>query len=344
MSDRTMIEIDGSQGEGGGQILRSALSLSMITGRPFRISAIRAMRDRSGLMRQHLTAVRAAQEISDAEVTGADVGSMELFFQPKAVRPGDYSFTIGTAGSTTLVAQTILPALMLADGPSTVTLEGGTHASKAPPFDYLDRCYLPVLRQIGAENDIRLVRPGFYPAGGGVIALDIAGGAALRTFEVMERGERTEVQARAVVSNLSADIAQRELGIVSRRLRWPEESLHLVEERRAHGPGNVLMLTLAHEHVTEMFSGFGRVGISAEAVAERTVKELRRYLTSQAAIGPYLADQLLLPMALAGGGRFTTMAPTPHTVTNARVIRKFLPISIDWEETGDGVWTVILER
>ena len=341
---KTMIEIDGGEGEGGGQVLRSALSLSVITGRPFRIAAIRGMRQRPGLMRQHLTAVRAAQEISDAEVTGADVGSMDLLFQPKAVRPGDYSFTIGTAGSTTLVAQTILPALMLADGPSTVYLEGGTHASKAPPFDFLDRCYLPVLRRIGAENEIRLVRPGFYPAGGGAIALDVAGGATLRPIEIMERGERTDVQARAVVANLSADIAQRELGIVSRRLRWPEESLHLVEEHRAHGPGNVLMLTLAHEHVTEMFSGFGRVGTSAEAVAERTVKELRRYLTSGAAIGPHLADQLLLPMALAGGGRFTTMAPTPHTTTNARVIGKFLPVTIDWEETGDGVWTVTVER
>ena len=344
MAQHSMIEIDGREGEGGGQVLRSSLSLSAITGRPFRIAAIRGMRERPGLMRQHLTAVRAVQEICNADVTGAEIGSMDLVFRPKAVRPGDFSLTIGTAGSTTLVAQTILPALMLADGPSTVYLEGGTHASKAPPFDYLERCYLPLLRRAGVEAEIRLDRPGFYPAGGGAIALQIAGGAELRTLEIMERGEKSEVQARAVVSNISADIAQRELKVVARRLRWPEESLHLVEERRARGPGNVLMLTLVHEHVTEMFSGFGRLGTSAEAVAERTVKELRRYMASGAAVGPHLADQLLLPMALAGGGRFTTMAPTPHTTTNARVIRRFLPVSIDWEETGDGVWTVTVER
>ena len=344
MAQHSMIEIDGGEGEGGGQVLRSSLSLSAITGRPFRIAAIRGMRERPGLMRQHLTAVRAAQEICDAEVTGAEVGSTDLTFRPRALKSGDFAFTIGTAGSTTLVAQTILPALMLADGPSTILLDGGTHTSKAPPFDFLERCYLPLLRRVGGEATATLTRPGFYPAGGGTIALDIAGRAKLGPIEIMERGERLDVRAHAVVANLSADIARRELGIVARRLRWPEESLHLVEERRAHGPGNVLMLTVGCEHVTEMASGFGKVGISAEAVAERTVKELRRYLASQAAIGPHLADQLLLPMALAGGGRFTTTAPTPHTVTNARVIRRFLPVSIDWEETGDGIWTVTVEQ
>lgn len=344
MKNVAWIEIDGSEGEGGGQVLRSALSLSMITGRPFRIAAIRGMRERPGLMRQHLTAVRAAQAISGAEVTGAEIGSMELTFRPQAVTAGDYAFTIGTAGSTTLVAQTVLPALMLADGRSTLMLDGGTHTDKAPPFDFLEHCYLPLLRRAGVEAVATLTRPGFYPAGGGTIALEIAGGAALAPMEIMERGERTGVGARAVVANLSADVARRELDIVARRLRWQDESLHLVEERRARGPGNVLMLTLAFENVTEMASGFGRVGISAEAVAERTVKELRRYLTSGAAVGPHLADQLLLPMALAGGGRFTTTAPTPHTVTNARVIRRFLPVSVDWEQTADGVWTVTVDR
>ena len=344
MSDHTMIEIDGSEGEGGGQVLRSALSLSMITGRPFRIAAIRAGRERPGLMRQHLTAVRAAREISDAEVSGAEVGSTELIFKPGAVRAGDYAFTIGTAGSTTLVAQTVLPALMLADGPSMVTLDGGTHAMKAPPFDYLDRCYLPILRRMGVEAAVRLLRPGFYPAGGGTMTLEVAGSTTPSPLDIHERGERIEVHASAIVANLAPDIARRELDIVARRLRWDDESLHLVEERRARGPGNVLMLTLAHEHVTEMFSGFGRVGKSAEAVAEETVKDLRRYLTSRAAVGAHLADQLLLPMALAGGGRFTTTAPTPHTVTNIGVIQRFLPVGIDREQTEKGVWTVTVER
>lgn len=344
MSQGALIEIDGSEGEGGGQVLRSALSLSAITGRPFRIVAIRGMRERPGLMRQHLTAVRAVQAISDAEVTGAKIGSTDLTFRPQATRPGDYAFTIGTAGSTILVAQTVLPALMLADGRSTILLDGGTHTSKAPPFDFLDRCYLPLLCRVGAKATAELTRPGFYPAGGGTIALEIAGRAKLAPIEITERGERIDVQARAVVANLPTDIARRELDVVARRLRWPDDSLHVVDERRARGPGNVLMLAMAFEHVTETFTGFGQVGLSAEAVAERAVKDLRRYLTSQAAIGPHLADQLLLPMALAGGGRFTTTVPTPHTVTNARVIRRFLPVSIDWEETGDGAWTVTVDR
>lgn len=338
-----MIEIDGSQGEGGGQILRSALSLSMITGRPFRIAAIRAMRDRPGLMRQHLTAVRAAQEVSDAGVTGAKVGSGELTFKPGAIAPGDYTFTIGTAGSTTLVAQTVLPALMMAGGPSTVVLEGGTHNMKSPPFDFLDSCFLPQLRRMGAEVTATLTRPGFYPAGGGSIVLAMAGGANLSPIEIPERGERTGGHARAVVANLSPEIARRELAVVSRRLGWSEDALHVVEDGRTPGPGNVLLLTLEFEHVTEMFSGFGQIGVTAEAVAERTVKELRRYLKVDVAVGPYLADQLLLPMALAGGGRFTTTAPSQHTVTNARIIQRFLPVQIDWEETGERAWTVSVD-
>lgn len=343
MSGNEMIEIDGSEGEGGGQILRSALSLSMITGRPFRIFEIRAGRDRSGLMRQHRTAVLAAQEISDAEVIGAAAGSSELTFKPKAIKPGDYTFTIGTAGSTTLVVQTLLPALMTAPGPSTIVLEGGTHNMKSPPFDFLDSCFLPQLRRMGADVTATLTRPGFYPAGGGSIALAVPGGADLSSIEIPDRGERTGAYARAVVANLSPGIARRELDVVSRRLGWPEESLHIVEDGRTPGPGNVLMLTLEFEHVTELFSGFGQIGVKAEAVAERTVKELRRYLKREVAVGPYLADQLLLPMALAGGGRFTTTAPSQHTVTNAGVIQRFLPVRIDWEETDEGVWTVSVD-
>lgn len=294
-------------------------------------------------MRQHLTAVRAAQEVSDAGVAGAEVGSLELTFKPGAVSAGDFTFTIGTAGSTTLVAQTVLPALLLAGGPSTMVLEGGTHNMKSPPFDFLDLCFLPQLRRMGAEVTASLTRPGFYPAGGGSIAFAVPGGAELSCIEIHERGERTGEHARAVVANLSPGIARRELAVVSRRLGWPEESLHVVEDGRTPGPGNVLMLTLEFEHVTELFSGFGQIGVTAEAVAERTVKDLRRYLKRDVAVGPYLADQLLLPMALVGGGRFTTTAPSRHTVTNAGVIQRFLPVRIVWEETNDGVWTVSVD-
>src|SRR5690349_406818 len=158
-----MILIDGSSGEGGGQILRSALALSILTRTPFKMERIRAGRDKPGLLRQHLTAVNAAQEVSSADVTGAELGSRDLTFKPRTVQGGDRSFSIGSAGSTTLVLQTILPALLRASGPSTITIEGGTHNPAAPPFEFLARAYLPLLARMGAKVELTLDQPGFFP-------------------------------------------------------------------------------------------------------------------------------------------------------------------------------------
>ena len=167
------IRIDGSIGEGGGQIPRTALGLSLVTGKPFEIKNIRAGRRKPGLLRQHLTALKAAKQISQADVRGAQIGSSEFAFSPRRVRSGEYHFAVGTAGSTTLVLQTILPALMLADGPSTVVIEGGTHNPYAPPFPFLERSFIPVLRQMGVGIDLELNRYGFYPAGGGKFTIRI---------------------------------------------------------------------------------------------------------------------------------------------------------------------------
>ena len=335
-----MIEIDGAQGEGGGQVLRSALSLAMVTGRPLRICNIRAGRKRPGLMRQHLTALRAAQTVSDAKVSGAELGSGELVFEPVHVRGGDYAFAVGTAGSATLVAQTVLPALMLAGRPSKVRFEGGTHNPYAPPFDFLERCFLPLLRRMGVGVEAQLNRPGFYPAGGGRFALEIAPAERLTPLELMARGARKSARAEAVIANLPRDIAERELKVIAGRLGWPEAALLLREETRSPGPGNVVMLTLEFEQVTELFTGFGAVGVSAEAVATRALQDLQRYVKRDAAVGPHLADQLLLLMALAGAGRFTTVKPSPHTRTNIEVIRRFLPVEIGCRERDTGVWQI----
>ncbi|MFN7134491.1 MAG: RNA 3'-terminal phosphate cyclase, partial [Myxococcales bacterium] len=183
-----MLTIDGSMGEGGGQIIRTSLACALITGKSFRITKIRARRAKPGLMRQHLTAVRAAAEIGDAEVTGAEVGSSELTFRPGKLRAGDYHFAIGTAGSTTLVLQTVLPALLMASGPSSVVLEGGTHNPMAPTYDFLERCFLPLVERLGPRVSTRLERPGFYPAGGGRWSVQLAP-APLKGFELLERGE-----------------------------------------------------------------------------------------------------------------------------------------------------------
>ena len=162
-----MIRIDGAKGEGGGQMLRTSLALSLLTSQPFQMENVRAGQERPGLLRQHLAAVLAAVEIGDAEVEGAQLGSQALSFAPKTIKNGNYRFVIGTAGSGTLVLQTVLPALMLASGPSTVTIEGGTHNQSAPPFDFLDRTFLPFIRRMGPEVKLSLDRYGFYPAGGG---------------------------------------------------------------------------------------------------------------------------------------------------------------------------------
>lgn len=309
-----MLEIDGSFGEGGGQILRTSLALSLITQTPIRIDRIRAKRKVPGLARQHLTSVLAAARIGNAFVEGAAVGSQEITFRPQPVQGGHYTFAIGTAGSTTLVLQTILVPLLLAEHASTIELEGGTHNSGAPSFDFLTRSFLPQLARMGAHVDARLERYGFYPAGGGKIVVRIDP-AQLGSLTLMERGRVVAQRANAIVANLPLAIAQRELAVIG----WDGEA----QSVSSNGPGNAVMLDIACEHVTEVVTGFGQRGVRAEHVASRALEEAERYLASGAPVGEHLADQLLLPMAVGGGGTFTTCEPSLHTTTNAEVIRRF---------------------
>jgi RNA 3'-terminal phosphate cyclase (ATP) len=338
-----MITIDGSRGEGGGQILRSALALSLVTGKPFRIENIRAGRRKPGLMRQHLTAVNAAVEIGRAQVSGNRIGSPELTFAPATARPGSYRFAVGTAGSCTLVLQTVLPALILAGGPSELILEGGTHNPAAPPFDFLARAFLPLLNRMGPQVEATLERPGFYPAGGGRMRVKIRPVERLARLDLPERGEISTFRARATVAQLPFSIAERELDLVGKKLAWPEDRLEGVEIRNSSGPGNVLVLTVESARVTEVFTGFGERGVSAERVATQVVKEVQEYLAAGAPVGRHLADQLLLPMALAGGGSFCTLSPTPHTTTNMEVLRLFLAVDIGADQQDEQVWKISIE-
>jgi RNA 3'-terminal phosphate cyclase (ATP) len=333
MDEGAVLEIDGSFGEGGGQILRTSLALSLITGQPIRIERIRAGRKVPGLARQHVTSVLAAARVGDAHVEGAIVGSQELTFRPQSMRGGHYTFDIGTAGSTTLVLQTILVPLLLAAERSTIELEGGTHNSGAPTFDFLTRSFLPQLARMGAHVDVKLERPGFYPAGGGWIEVTIEP-AKLGPLELLERGALVARRARAVVSNLPVDIAQREIAIVAERTGWPTASLQ-ADTVKAAGPGNVLWLETAFEHVSEIVTGFGKRGVRAEQVASGAVAEMQRYLDAAGAVGEHLADQLLLPMSVGAGGTFTTIEPSLHTRTNAEVIRKFGVADVRIEEDAD---------
>jgi len=324
-----MITIDGSQGEGGGQVLRSSLALALVTGRPFTIAGIRAKRAKPGLMRQHLTAVNAATEIGQATVTGATLRSTELTFEPGEVRPGEYHFAVGTAGSATLVLQTILPALVCAAGPSVLRLEGGTHNPWAPPFDFLAKSFLPLVNRMGPTVEAKLVRPGFYPAGGGEFNVTIAPVAELSPIELIERGETKRVTATAKVAHLPRNIAERELRIIGRKLGLTGADLVVEEVAGSRGPGNVVTIEVECEHLTEVFTGFGERQIRAETVAERATQEARRYLSKGAAVGEYLTDQLLIPLALAGGGAFRALGLSRHAQTNIEVIEKFLDVKFE---------------
>ncbi len=333
-----MITIDGSQGEGGGQILRSSLALSLVTGKPFRIEKIRARRNKPGLMRQHLTAVNAAVEVGAAEVEGNRIGSQDLVFIPKAIEAGQYHFSIGTAGSCTLVLQTVLPALCLAEGASELVLEGGTHNPHAPPFDFLARSFLPLLQRMGPKVSATLERPGFYPAGGGRFFVHIEPVSRFSRISLLERGDIVGRRASAMVARLPRSIGEREIRVVRNKLSWPAESLQVEEVAESQGPGNILTLEVASENLTEIFTGFGEWRVRAEKVASQTVKQVQDYLAAGVPVGQHLADQLLLPMALAGGGAFRTLAPSRHTTTNIEVLKEFLDIEVDMVKVAPKVW------
>ena len=330
-------------GEGGGQILRTSLTLSMITGQPFRIQNIRANRTKPGLMRQHLVAVQAAAQVSDAEVIGASVGSQALTFVPKAIKSGDYKFAIGTAGSCTLVLQTLMPALLFADAPSTLQVTGGTHNPMAPPAQFLQRAYCRAMADMEASIDIRLNRFGFYPAGGGEVIAKIEPCKQLRSFEWMTRGERKAAYAESFIASVPLNVAKRELECIGTGMGWEESQLLVRGLPADQGPGNVLLITLEHEHVTEVFTAFGEKSVRAEAVARQALQDARRYIASKAAVGEYLADQLMLPLALAGSGGFTTEVISMHAKTNAEVIERFLPVHFRFGER-DGIKTCAVER
>jgi RNA 3'-terminal phosphate cyclase (ATP) len=316
--------LDGSAGEGGGQILRTALSLSMLTGTPFVLERIRARRPRAGLLRQHLTCVRAAAAICDAAVSGAVLGSPRLSFRPGRVRGGEHTFDIGSAGSVALVLQTLALPLALAPAPSRVVVRGGTHARWAPIAPFLEVAWLPLLRRAGAELDLQLSAVGFHPAGGGEVVMSVRPQATLCPLHLPEPSGRLALALDAIVAHLSQTIAEREIAVAAARLGEPLESARS-ETVASPGPGNALWLT-ARDPATglsNVFSGIGERGIPAEAVAEQVVDRFLAWRASRTSVEGHLADQLMLPIALAGGGSFSCDELSLHATTNVAVIRAF---------------------
>jgi RNA 3'-terminal phosphate cyclase (ATP) len=327
--------IDGSFGEGGGQTLRSSLALSMVTGEPVRLVNVRARRSKPGLRPQHLAAVRAAATVCGAVVEGDVVGSREITFRPGPVAAGDFEFSVGTAGSATLVFQTVLPALLCASGSSVVTLEGGTHNPLAPPFEFLANVFLPIVNRMGPRIEVALERHGFSPAGGGRFTARIEPADRLDGVELLTRGAIRRERAIAIISQLPEHIAERELERIRGKTNWPRESLHRKVVRDSTGPGNVVMIEVESDAGTELFAGFGERGVRAESVADRVVRAYRRYVEGDVPVGEHLADQLLLPMALSGSGAFRTLALSNHTTTHIELLRRLAARRVSVEAESD---------
>lgn len=330
-----MIEIDASFGEGGGQILRSALALSVITGRPMRLTRIRARRRQPGLRPQHLAAVEAAARIGAARVQGASPGSQTLVFEPGLLCGGEYAFDIGTAGSACLLLQTLALPLAFADTPSQLSLGGGTHVPWSPCFHYLAWQWLPCLRQVGYAVDCSLVRAGFYPGGGGRLQAAVAPAGGLVPLRLAERGRLLGIHGVSAVGRLDRSIAERQRARALELLRGLNVPLEIaVEEVDAASPGTFLVLQARFEGGQLGASALGAPHKRAETVADEAVAALSAELAAGGAIDGWLADQLLLPLVFAQGvSELTVGRASLHLHSNAELIRRFLPVELAIEET-----------
>ncbi len=326
------VTIDGSMGEGGGQILRTSLALACITGKALRIESIRAARRKPGLAKQHLSCVKAACAICGGRSEGAALGSQTLDFEPGPVEGGDYSFDIGSAGSASLVVQTVLPALFLADAPSTVTVTGGTHNPWAPPFDFFAETFLPAIASAGFHAECRLIKHGFFPAGGGQIRLTIQPRRqeTSEAIDLCEKSEESQVRARVYTARHPVDIAHKQQGLLCQS-GLKIAGMEHVDATESDGPGNCVMLRVCSGGRTTIFTAFGQKGKPSRKVIAEVAGQTRDYISSGAAIDRFLADQLLIYLAIAKSGSFTTNDLSAHLTTNIETIARFLPVKFGIE-------------
>jgi RNA 3'-terminal phosphate cyclase (ATP) len=341
------VRIDGSYGEGGGQVLRTSLSLSALTGRVVEIFNIRAGRSKPGLQPQHLASVRAAGELCGAQLAGAAVGSVFLCFAPGTSPDSSaFSFDIGTAGATTLVAQTALLPLALRGGGSRFTVTGGTHVPHSPPADYLETVYLPILRRAGLECAVRYERAGFFPRGGGRLEVTLGEGSRLSPLDLTERGRLLSLRAYVITAGLPEHVSTRGAAAVEKYIKGIGRPVTVeLREKDAMNQGAAVVLTAECEGGIAGFSGLGERGKPMERVAEEPCEAFMDWWRSGAACEEHLADQLVLPMALAPGeSRWTTSAVTEHLRTVLWVASHFLPLESSIEDREDGTGLVTLRR
>jgi len=323
-----IVSIDGSAGEGGGQILRTSLALSCITGKTLHIGNIRAARRNPGLAKQHISCVRAACQICNGKCNGAVQHSQVLNFQPGLVQDGNFCFDIGSAGSVSLVIQTVLPVLFLVDIPSTVTVTGGTHNPLAPPFDFLSETFLPAVEAADFHGSCKLVKHGFFPAGGGKITFNILPRQinSHKIINFCEPTDKPQISARIYTAKLPENIAGKQRSLLLQSGLDFKDIEH-IEVTDSDGPGNCVVIRLRSTNHTTVFTAFGQRGKPSHKVISEVVDLAKDFLDSGAAVDSFLADQLLIYMAISKAGCFITNALAAHLTTNMEIIKKFLDVN-----------------
>lgn len=324
------LSIDGSFGEGGGQILRSSLALSILTQTPFTLTNIRAGRKSPGLKKQHLKCIEAAVALSDGKAEGATFKSSKLSFTPGTPKAGDYRIEIGSAGSTMLVLQTILPIMLTMDEQCALTVTGGTHNPWAPPFEFFRDSFIGQLKKMGAHIEVQLTRYGFFPQGGGEVTLTVTP-AELSPITINERGKLRSTKAKVINLRKPTSIATEQLEAVEEVLTLNSKS---IENRAPVGPGNSVVISQEYEHITAVQTGFLKRKRMHGIMAKVTAEKMQNYAENSFAVDQHLTDQLLIPMLLADGGSFTCDEPTLHSTTNAEVIRLFSGLEPSFQKEG----------
>ncbi len=341
-----MIEIDGSHGEGGGAILRNAIALSAAFGEPARVFNIRKGRKEPGLKLQHLTAVKALQEIAGAKVRGAEKGSQEISFGPGKIAGGKHRFDIGSAGSVTLVLQALMPALAFAEKETELEIVGGTHVNWSPPFEYLKEVLLPQLRKMGYRCEVELLRHGFYPKGGGIVRAEIEPCGRLNPLKLAGRGELAGIEGVSISANLPEHIAKRQAHAAAAALvKAGHESRIGTRVAQADCPGTAIALWAKYSSGAILGAGsLGEIGKKAEKVGEEAAGKLLKEMESGAAVDEHLADQLLVYMALAEGrSEILASRLTGHAKTNAWLIGHFIKNRFEIEEKPGGTARIAME-
>lgn len=328
-----LVQIDGSQGEGGGQMLRTSLALSIFLMKPFEMINIRANRPNPGIQPQHLKAIEASAAISNAVVDGAVIKSNWIKFFPRELRHGNFRFDIGTAGSTSLVLQTLYLPLSFASGTSNLTIVGGTHVSWSPTFDYIKNCWLYFMKRIGLKIDVELKRAGFYPHGGGEIKALINPADEIEPLNLVDRGKLIKIQIYSAHTNLTDEVAKRQARTAEKILKNYGEVEVTIDELSSYSKNTTIAITGIFENSVCCYTNLGERGKRAEVVAEEACEKFLKFLSSDSAVDEYMADQILLPLSLTSGvSEFTTPRLTNHLKTNMDIIKKFVDVEFEVAE------------